>query len=67
MNNYERRYGTWAGNRIGKILEDKTKCIEEVWGRKDILSHQCNFKRGYGKDGLYCKKHAKLNKKGIYD
>lgn len=56
----ERIYGQSAANR-GK-LEDPTRCVEEVWGnsRSDsFLSWQCSFKRGHGKEGLYCKKHAK--------
>jgi len=53
----ERRYGTWGGNPKG-TPEDTTRCIEEVWERGRAVSHhQCNKKRGYGKDGLYCKIH----------
>lgn len=40
-----------------KRAEDKTRCIEEVWDR--FTSYQCSRKRGYGKNGLYCKQHAK--------
>ena len=52
----ERRYGQWAGNPKG-AAEDKTRCIESVWS--DYVGGQCSRKRGYGKDGLYCKQHAK--------
>ena len=55
----ERRYGQWAGNEKG-TTEDKTRCIESVYGKGDWYPHQCNFKRGYGKDKLYCRKHAYL-------
>ena len=53
----KRKYGAWAGNPNG-IPEDTTRCIETVSepGR-GVLSHQCGNKRGYGKDGLYCKIH----------
>ncbi len=43
--------------------EDITRCIASVSesGRYGSFSpHQCRFKRGYGKDGLYCKKHAEI-------
>ena len=53
-----KRYGKWVGSPRG-ILEDITHCIIEVWG--DWHSHQCQHKRGYGEDGLFCKQHAKLS------
>ena len=53
----ERKYGAWAGNPNG-TPEDTTKCIVEVWEQgRSMFHHQCNRKRGYGKDGLYCKIH----------
>ena len=52
----ERRYGEWAGNPKGHP-ENTTRCIVE--GR--FMFPQCYRKRGHGKDGLYCKQHAKLN------
>jgi len=54
----ERRYGEWAGNPKG-TAEDITRCIWEVWPNDTYIPHQCRRKRGYGKDGLYCKQHAK--------
>lgn len=55
----EKRYGQWAGNPKG-LPENKECCYEEVPnGGRSPLFHQCNRKRGYGKDGLYCKQHAK--------
>lgn len=56
------RYGQWAGNPMGQ-REDPVRCIKEVWpqdGRS--IPYQCLRKRGHGKDGLYCKQHAKKEK-----
>jgi len=59
----ERRYGAWAGDPIGQA-EDKTRCIEEVYPHDNSwIPYQCHRKRGYGKDGLYCKQHAKMHEK----
>ena len=55
----KRVYGAWAGNPKGS-LENPARCIKEVWPRDGYIAHQCRRKRGYGKDGLYCKQHAKL-------
>ena len=53
-------FNSWAGNNKG-TPEDRGLCIESVSANsKGALPHQCNFKRGYGKDKLYCKTHAKL-------
>ena len=52
-----RVYGIWAGNPNG-ILEETNKCIEAVFG-SFLYTHQCTRKRGHGKDGLYCKQHAR--------
>ena len=41
------------------IPEDKTRCIAEVTAWSGWHSYQCQRKRGYGQDGLYCKQHAK--------
>lgn len=58
-----RRYGQWAGNERG-MAEDPTRCAEEVADPpRYILFHQCLRKRGHGKDGLYCKQHAKFHPK----
>lgn len=55
----EKRYRQWAGNSKGDP-ENKEYCYEEVPdGGRSVLSHQCQRKRGYGKEGLYCKQHAK--------
>lgn len=55
----ERRYGEWAGNPNG-VAEDKDRCAEEVWPLDSyLIPTQCSRKRGHGKDGLYCKQHAK--------
>lgn len=45
-------------------LEDPTRCVEEVFtnafgGWSRFHAFQCSRKRGFGKDGLYCKQHAK--------
>lgn len=56
-----RYYGQHAGNPKG-IPEDPTRCIHEVWPANGWASYQCRRKRGYGKDGLYCKQHAKQYK-----
>jgi len=40
--------------------EDETRCVKEVWG-PGWHSNQCRRKRGFGKDGLYCKQHAKTH------
>lgn len=53
----ERRYGRWAGNPEG-LPEIKTDCIESV-NPSGFIPQQCSRKRGFGKDGLYCKQHAK--------
>ena len=50
----------WAGNPKGR-KEDTKRCIQEVWPTDGWLPYQCQRKRGYGKDGLYCKQHAKKN------
>jgi hypothetical protein len=59
-----RIYGSWAGNPKGR-KEDIARCIEEVWPneRMSFIAHQCQRKRGYGPDGLYCKQHAKKHSK----
>ena len=58
----ERRYGCWAGNPEG-VAEDKARCIEQVYNGDygGIRFRQCFRTRGHGKDGLYCKQHAKKN------
>ena len=56
----KRIYGAWAGNEKG-TPEDMSRCIKEVtpnWGF--MIPQQCQRKRGYGPNGLYCKQHAKI-------
>ena len=61
----ERTYG----HREDKKPEDPERCIAKVWdGNNDIECsvhgpHQCTRKRGFGKDNLYCKQHAKYNER----
>lgn len=64
-----RRYGQWAGDPAG-TCEDQTKCIEEVFSGSRFASYvgrQCQHRRGYGPDGLYCVMHAKqrITNRGI--
>jgi len=40
------------------VREDPERCIAEVWYDRGFMTLQCKRKRGYGKDGLYCKQHA---------
>jgi hypothetical protein len=51
-----RRYGEWAGNPAG-IQENVTCCVAEFYD--GWVFRQCARKRGHGKEGLYCKQHAK--------
>ena len=39
--------------------EDTTRCVEAVPNHNSWFFPQCSRKRGFGKDGLYCKQHAK--------
>lgn len=52
----ERRYNRWVGNPNGDA-ENRNRCVERVVHGYRVS--QCRRKRGYGKDGLYCKQHAK--------
>ena len=53
-----RTYHSWAGQPKG-VPEDRTRCIESVCPpSRGVVSSQCEFKRGKGKDKLYCGKHA---------
>ncbi len=58
MNEERRIYGQWAGNPKG-WLEDLEHCIEAIIRDNNWWASQCSRKRGHGKDGLYCKQHAK--------
>ncbi len=53
----QRTYGTGLSLR----REDKTLCIESIWNK--FYNYQCSRKRGYGKQGLYCKQHSKKDDK----
>ena len=53
-----RRYDQWAGNPEG-VGADETRCVEAVSDGTGWHFKQCSRKRGYGKNGLYCKQHAK--------
>ena len=57
----ERVYGEWAGNPKG-VREDVTRCVREVFPGSGggWIPYQCQRKRGYGPDGLYCKQHARF-------
>lgn len=60
-----RFYGQWAGDPKG-TPENETKCYEEIWDygvSASWVPRQCSRKRGFGKDGLYCKQHAKQHNK----
>lgn len=46
------------GDKLYQMIEDPTRCIEETTPDSWHFS-QCSRKRGFGKDGLYCKQHAK--------
>lgn len=60
-----RRYGQWAGRPNGSP-EDVTLCIEEVYpAGRSIIPAQCRRKRGHGKDGLYCKQHARMQERKL--
>ena len=53
-----RVYGAWVGDPAG-VPEDRARCIEKVQDSTGWHFYQCSRKRGYGKDGEYCKQHAK--------
>lgn len=61
----ERRYMRWVGNPNGNP-EDENKCVNEVSfmpaGAAIVLNEtcQCSNKRGHGKNGEYCRQHAKM-------
>ena len=53
-----RRYGRWAGDPKG-VLEDPENCIEAIYPPyENLAGRQCSRKRGYGREGLYCRQHA---------
>ncbi len=52
-----RRYGLWGGDSVGKPYQPG-RCGAAVtdWSR---ISRQCTRKPGYGREGCYCKQHAR--------
>jgi hypothetical protein len=52
------------GGRVYPRMEDPTRCWDSVRGCTGDF-YQCSRKRGHGKDGLYCKQHAKANREGM--
>lgn len=40
-------------------MTDPKRCIEVVADPTGWHFYQCSRKRGYGKNGLFCKQHAK--------
>lgn len=61
----KRIYGQWAGDPKGRS-EDEACCIAEIWGNdRWSRGYQCQRKRGYGTDGLYCKQHAKKSERHL--
>ena len=61
MKKEKRKYGVIPSEE----REENTElCISSVCpseGFGAFHQHQCSRKRGFGKDGLYCKQHAKNN------
>jgi len=43
-------------------MKDETRCIASVADHTGYHFYQCTRKRGYGRDGKYCKQHAKRYK-----
>lgn len=56
----ERRYAIRPGDEsdIG-TPENRTRCVEPVYVTANFSGIQCYRKRGHGKDGLYCRQHAR--------
>ena len=44
-------------------MKDKTRCIAEVADFTGFHFFQCSRKRGHGRDGLFCKQHAKIDER----
>ena len=60
----KRRYGKWAGNPQGNAYVEG-RCAEEVSSEGVWFFYQCSRKNGHGKDGAYCKQHAKRYPKEV--
>jgi hypothetical protein len=52
-----RRYAAWAGRPEG-VKEDVTRCVASVRDSGGWHSYQCERKRGFGPEGLYCRQHS---------
>ena len=58
----KRTYGQNSSKPNGRP-EDKTKCIQGVWGGPMGMFHyQCSRNRGHGPKKEYCKQHANMLK-----
>ena len=58
-----RRYGQWAGDESGTV-EDPLRCVASVPNpaiARGFVQKQCPRQRGFGPDGLYCKRHARIS------
>ena len=55
-----RHYGTY----YYQALEDKTRCVVAV--PDSHFQHQCKQPRGFGENGLLCKRHAAQKAAGSY-
>ncbi len=56
----KRVYGKTWGKIKDIRQENPNRCIEAIWHKEYGCGYQCQRKRGYGKDGLYCKQHSKM-------
>lgn len=59
------------GHGYERTPEDTTRCIAELTGRVGVALHlsprrQCERKRGHGRGGLYCTRHARMMATGGY-
>jgi hypothetical protein len=54
----KRHYGVWAGDPQGNS-EVPAHCVAAVHDAFTHRFHQCSRKRGHGRDGLFCRQHAK--------
>lgn len=59
-----RYYGKWDSRPEG-TPEDSNCCMVEVYSLAKYHSNQCTHKRGWGKDGLFCKFHAGAIERGV--
>lgn len=52
------RYGDSAINPSG-TAQDPGRCVYEVMDKSGWYFYQCRFRRGKGRNGLYCGIHAR--------